>query len=139
MEVNVEQELNTDCKKVWEVITNPDQMKNWFFENIPDFKAEVGFKTEFPVHTGERIFTHLWEIKDVIPGSKIVYDWRYKEYEGIGEVIFKLNDTDSGCNIRVTHSGLDTFSDEIPEFSEESCRGGWNYFIKDRLKNYLNT
>ncbi|MCX2744024.1 SRPBCC domain-containing protein [Mangrovivirga sp. M17] len=138
MDVIVEQKLDSDCKLVWKVITDPNLMRNWFFENIPDFKAEVGFTTEFPVDSGERIFTHLWKIKEVIPGAKIVYEWRYKEYDGIGEVTFELFHSEFGCIIRITHSGLESFTQEIPEFSEESCRGGWNYFIKDRLTNYLN-
>jgi hypothetical protein len=29
------------------------------------------------------------------------------------------------------------FPESIPEFKRESCIGGWNYFINNRLKEYL--
>lgn len=29
------------------------------------------------------------------------------------------------------------FFDNIPEFSRESCEGGWTYLIQGNLKNYL--
>jgi len=32
---------------------------------------------------------------------------------------------------------LEDYPDDIPEFKRESGLGGWNYFIKDRLYNYL--
>ena len=46
---------------LWDAITQLNQMTQWFFENIPDFKPEVGFKTSFIVESGNRQFNHLWE------------------------------------------------------------------------------
>ena len=66
----VEQHFEKTMNVVWKAITEPDQMTKWFFENIPDFKPEVGFKTQFNVQSGERNFFHLWEIIDVDQGKK---------------------------------------------------------------------
>lgn len=33
---------------------------------------------------------------------------------------------------------LESFPQNTPEFKRESCVGRWGYFIKHRLKNYLN-
>ncbi len=30
------------------------------------------------------------------------------------------------------------FFENIPEFSRESCQAGWNYFIKEQLKAFLD-
>ena len=46
-------------------------MIKWFFDNIPEFKPEVGFETQFNVNTGERDFHHVWTITEAIPGQKI--------------------------------------------------------------------
>ncbi|PLX15116.1 MAG: ATPase [Marinilabiliales bacterium] len=134
----VEQAFNLSVIKVWNAITELNQMKQWFFGNIPDFKPELGFYTEFPVQSGERTFTHLWEITEIVPQKKIVYKWRYKEYEGEGKVIFELQEQGNQTILKLTNEGLETFPEEIPEFRRESCEGGWNYFIKERLKIYLN-
>jgi len=45
--VIVEQTFNKDIDSVWKAITRIDQMRKWFFGNIPSFNAEVGFKTQY--------------------------------------------------------------------------------------------
>jgi len=135
--VLVTQKFSVPVQKVWKAITNPDQMKAWFFENIPDFKPEVGFNTRFNVDSGEHHFMHLWEITEVIPGKRIVYNWRYEGYPGNSFVVFELFDEDKRTCLKLSHLGVASFPDDIPEFTRESCLGGWNYFIKNRLKTYL--
>ncbi|WP_338733969.1 SRPBCC family protein [Mangrovimonas cancribranchiae] len=122
---------------VWKAITNHNHMVEWFFHNIPDFKAEVGFKTAFNVKAPSRDFMHLWEIKEVLPEEKIVYNWKYKGFEGDSFVIFKLKEADGNSQLTVTTKVVKDFDDTIPEFKRESCEQGWNYFIKDSLVSYL--
>ena len=75
----VEQAFHVSQETVWKAITEQAQMIKWFFDNIPEFKPEVGFKTQFPVKAGERTFHHLWTITEAIPLQKVVYDWRTKD------------------------------------------------------------
>jgi len=135
--VIVEQILNSSIKEVWSAITNLDEMKQWFFNNIPAFKAEVGFKTQFPVVSVEVTFTHIWEILEVEPGRKIKYHWSYKEFKGEGFVTFELFEEGSQTLLRLTNEGLETFPQDVPEFERDSCIAGWEYFINGMLKNYL--
>ncbi len=134
----IEQTFDSSTSVVWEAISNPNQMRSWFFEQIKDFKPEVGFKTSFAVQVEDRIYTHLWELTEIIPKQKIVYSWKYAEHEGEGIVIFELEEKNSKTLLRLTNLGLETFPKDVPEFSKESCIGGWSYFIKQQLKNYLN-
>lgn len=133
----VEQILNASIYEVWKAITNLEEMKQWFFNNIPAFEAKVGFKTQFPVVSVEDTFTHIWEILEVEPNRKIKYYWSYKEFEGEGKVTFELIDKGSQTLIRLTNEGLESFPQDIPEFERDSCQAGWDYFIKGTLKNYL--
>lgn len=135
----VEQVYNQPINKVWKTITNVAEMRHWFFDNIPDFKPEEGFYTEFNVSTGERNFYHQWEIIEVEPVKKIVYDWSYAEYPGKGTVTFELIETDNKTKLIVVSHGMSSFPQDIPEFKRESCAAGWNYFIKQSLKNYLES
>ena len=50
----VEQEYGVSAEELWRAITERDQMVLWFFDNIPEFRPEEGFTTEFNVSTGER-------------------------------------------------------------------------------------
>lgn len=133
----VEQLFNVSVNDVWAAITKVEEMKKWFFDNIPDFEPQVGFQTSFQVRSGERTFTHLWEIVEVIPNERISYDWRYEEYEGQGLVTFELLKQGNKSLLRLTNQGLESFPNDIPEFARASCQGGWEYFIQQNLKAYL--
>ena len=135
--VIIKQEFPYSLAIVWDAITQHQQMKKWFFEQIPGFKAEVGFKTQFKVQAPSRDFYHLWEVTEVIPLEKIVYNWKYKNLKGDSFVIFELIEKDNTTQLTLTTQVTEDFDDSITEFKRESCAGGWNYFIKERLFNYL--
>lgn len=133
----VEQTFNSPIQVVWDALTKEEQMKQWFFPNIPSFKPEIGFQTEFGVESGNRRFTHLWKIVEVIPCRKITYHWSYKEYEGEGIVSFELFEKDGQTLLRVSNMGMESFPNNIPEFRRESCQSGWEYFIQGNLKSFM--
>ncbi len=135
--VIVEQIFNSSVSEVWEAITNLDQMKQWFFENIEAFKPDIGFETKFNVQTENRNFTHLWKLTDVIPFKKITYNWKYEGYPGDSFVTFELFEQNDHTMLRLTHEVVESFPDDIPEFTRQSGLDGWNYFIKKRLKEYI--
>lgn len=134
----ITQEFNLPASEVWKAITERDQMVQWFFEEIPEFKAEVGFHTTFEIKTENELFLHQWTIVEVVERRRIVYDWSYQGMPGKGIVTFELFDHNGGRLLNLTNTGLDSFPSEKPEFTRESCLGGWEYFIQGRLTNYLN-
>ena len=133
----VEQSFNATIDTVWRSITELDQMKQWYFENIPSFKPEVGFETSFNVRSGERNFMHRWRVTEVVPLKRISYDWKYDSYPGDSYVVFELSEQGGVTTLRLTATVSEDFPDDIPEFKRESCIAGWQYFIKDRLKQYI--
>lgn len=135
--VIVEQTFQVSKKTLWNAITELNQMRQWFFENIEAFEPEIGFKTKFIIENEGRTFPHLWTIKEVELFKKIAYQWKYEGYAGDSEVTFDLIGQKNGIKLKLIHKVLKSFPQNIPEFRRESCLGGWNYFIKDRLKNYL--
>lgn len=135
--IQLEYNFNTDPENLWSALVEVDQMKEWFFDNIPTFKAEVGFVTSFPVKSGDRTFTHLWEIKEVSPQQSITYSWKYKEYPGDALLSIALMPEGEKTKLNLSLKVLEDFPDDIPEFKRESCIGGWNYFMGERLHNFL--
>lgn len=135
----VKQIFYSPIEIVWEAITELEKMHQWYFENIPSFKPEVGFKTQFNIQSGERNFLHKWLVLEVIPNKLIKYNWKYEAYPGDSNVTFELFDENDYTKLILTVDILEDFPEDIPEFKRESCIGGWEYFIKDRLKNYLGS
>lgn len=133
----VEQVFNLSKEKVWRSITDLDEMVKWYFDNIPEFNAEVGFKTQFNVKSGERNFLHKWLVTEVIPKKKIVYNWTYQEYPGSADMIFEIFEENNTVKLQIRVIVIEDFPDDVPEFKRESCIDGWEYFIKGKLKEYL--
>lgn len=135
--VVVEQDFNCTIDRLWSALTDPQEMVQWFFENIPDFRPLVGFHTEFAVHVGEKTFTHQWTVVEAIPKAKISYRWKYQEYPGDSFVHFTIKQLETGCSVTLETQVIEDFSDEVEEFRRASCVQGWQYFLQQRLKNYL--
>ena len=123
---------------VWNAITKQNEMIQWFFKDIPAFNAELGFETSFIVKPNERSFTHRWKVTEVISKHKIVYTWSYDEYDGDGYVVFELVEKEGETQLNFSFAVTEDFPDGIPEFNRESCIGGWNFFLGEQLKAYLN-
>lgn len=135
--VIVNQHFQVDEKVLWKAITDVNEMRLWFFKEIPQFNPEPGFSTEFVIENEGRQFTHLWKIIEVDPVKRIVYDWSYREYPGRGKVIFQIDKLEKGCSLTLINEVTEDFSDDIPEFQRSSCQGGWEYFIQQQLPAYL--
>ncbi|UCH82786.1 MAG: SRPBCC domain-containing protein [Candidatus Latescibacterota bacterium] len=135
----VEQAFDASIDDVWRAITDIDVMRQWYFENIPSFEPEVGFKTQFNVHSGGRDFMHMWEVTAVDPGRMITYNWRYPDYPGDSFVVWELSEQDNITTLKLTVDVREDFPEDIPEFKRESCVEGWSYFIRGCLKEFLAT
>ena len=135
--VVVEQTFNTSIDAVWSAITEIDQMRQWYFENIPSFKPEVGFKTQFNVQSQDRHFLHMWKVTEVVPLKMITYNWKYEGYPGDSFVLFELFNQNNLTKLRLTHQVQESFPEDIPEFSRESGVEGWTFFIRKRLIEFL--
>jgi len=133
----VKQTYNAPIAVVWKAITEKDQMRQWYFEPMTEFKPEVGFETEFDVEFEGQIFPHQWEVTEVVPETRIVYDWRYGGYAGDSSVTWELSETPDGTKLKLTHRGQETFSQDNPAFSREAGEEGWRYLLHESLKAFL--
>jgi uncharacterized protein YndB with AHSA1/START domain len=124
-------------EKVWEALTDKDKMKDWYFE-VSDFKAEVGFEFQFYGESKDKKYLHKCTIVEVEPFRKISYTWSYDGYAGQSLVTFELlNEGINLTRVKLSHSGLDTFPSDNPDFEEKNFKQGWNTILGDLLRNYV--
>ncbi|WP_224490609.1 SRPBCC family protein [Robertkochia flava] len=135
--VIVSQSFSLPGERIWEAITQHREMVQWYFQDIPDFRPEVGFTTSFTVENEGRSFTHTWEVVEATPNKCIAYQWYYKEYPGCSVLRMELLDKEQTTELQVSHLVTADFPSGIPEFQREQCELGWKYFIQDALKQYL--
>lgn len=136
--ITVSATYKVSAEELWEIISNPKLMREWYFEALEDFKSEPGFSTAFCIEHNDKTFTHQWTILTAQPHEILAYDWSYKEYKGLGLVTFKLDEQGDETTLTLTNNVLEDFPDDMEEFTRESCIAGWNYFIKERLAKYLS-
>lgn len=133
----IEQTFKASVERVWKAITDPREMKTWYFD-IPDFEALPGFEFEFMSGPDDtRQYLHKCQVTEVIPGKKLAYTWRYEDYEGNTLVTFELFDDRSLTRLKLTHEGLHTFPQGNPDFSRESFVEGWTWIIGTVLKLHV--
>ena len=130
--------INVSPERVWNAITNRDEMKKWYFD-LAEFKAEVGFEFQFEGGPDDRKYTHLCKIEEIIPGEKLSYSWRYKDYPGESLVTFELFEEGEKTRLRLTHKGIESFGKENPDLAKENFVKGWNEILDKSLKEYLET
>jgi uncharacterized protein YndB with AHSA1/START domain len=131
----VEQVFNAPLDHVWRAITDPAQMKKWYFD-LKKFEAKEGFKFDFTVeHEGFK-YVHLCEVKEVVVHQKLAYSWRYQGHAGDSLVTFELFPEGHLTRLKLTHTGLETFP-PLPSFARKNFESGWNSIIKDQLNKYF--
>ncbi len=122
---------------VWDAITDPARMCRWFFEAIREFRPEPGFETKFDVENDGTVYRHWWNVEEVVPGERIVYRWRYEGVAGDSDVTWELAKTSGGTELTLTHRVREDFPEDDPAFARQSCVGGWEYFLGERLPAFL--
>lgn len=112
-------------------------MKQWYFD-LAEFKPEVGFEFQFYAGDEKKQWLHFCKITDVVPGKKLTYSWKYDCYSGISYVTFELFHEGKGTQLKLTHTGLESFpSEAVAELRKENFAEGWNYIIGTSLKEFI--
>lgn len=131
----IERTFNAPVAKVWNAITDVDEMRQWYFD-LKEFKPVVGFEFEFVVEHERMTYHHLCKVTEVIPQKKIAYTWRYKGHGGDSLVTFELAAAGDKTRLKLTHEGLETFP-KTPAFARENFLKGWTEIIGSELKQFV--
>jgi uncharacterized protein YndB with AHSA1/START domain len=134
--VIIERTYDAPADKVWQAITDKNQMKEWYFD-FEEFKPEVGFEFTWSAGDDKKQWLHAGKIIDVVPGKKISYSWKYPGYAGDSVVTWELFAEGNKTRLKLTHSGLETFPADEPGLKKENFVAGWTGFIGTRLKDYV--
>lgn len=133
--------IDQSVERVWEALTQPEEMRNWYF-NISNFEPIEGeifdFIVSFTDEDGEHNFRHLFKIVRVIPAEKLQHTWEYPGHSGGTSVLtWELFPREESTVVVLTHEGTETFLDEGSKyFTKESFLAGWTDILQ-RFKEYL--
>lgn len=133
----IERTYDAPISRVWKALTDRDEMEKWYFK-LDKFRPEIGFRFQFAGQgaKGEK-YTHLCEIKEVVPHTKLAYSWRYDGFTGDSLLTFELFDEGDKTRLRLTHAGIESFPAGNPDFGKESFKAGWEYITGISLKEFV--
>jgi uncharacterized protein YndB with AHSA1/START domain len=134
----LERTFNAPVEKVWSALTDIDQMKQWYFPQLENFRPEEGFETEFNVHHQGKDFYHVWKVSKVAPLKKISVEWKYRGYPGNSLLTFELFSEGNQTKLVLTHEKIETFDPaKHPELAPKNFLEGWTEFMDKELKEFL--
>ncbi|MGH8100089.1 MAG: SRPBCC family protein [Chthoniobacterales bacterium] len=133
--VVVERTLNAPVAKVWQALTDVDQMRDWYFD-LTEFKPQVGFEFGFVVEHENNTYDHRCKVTEVAPQRKIAYSWRYEGHEGNSVVTIELSPDGDKTRLKLTHTGLETFPN-TSAFARENFEKGWTAIIGTELNQFV--
>jgi len=131
----IERTLNAPVAKVWQALTDVDQMRQWYFD-LKEFKPEVGFEFGFVVEHEGNTYDHRCKVTEAIPERKIAYTWRYKGEQGDSLVTVELFPDGNKTRLKLTHTGIETFP-KTPAYARKNFEAGWTTIIGTELKQFV--
>ena len=136
--VHSSQFINAPAGTVWQALTEPSQMKEWYFD-IPDFELRTGASFNFYEPGTMRKYHHRCTVKEIVACRKLVHSWAYPLHSA-GEtlLVWELTETAHGTEVKITHSALENIASAGDEFSSASCQAGWDEILAS-LKNFVET
>jgi len=123
---------------VWNALTDSTEMKAWYFD-LPGFTPEVGYEFTFSGGTEEKSYLHLCRVTEVAEQKILTYSWRYDGYAGNSFVTWELFGEEDRTRVKLTHTGLETFPADNPDFDKKNFLQGWTDIITKSLKQYVET
>lgn len=134
-----ERVYNASAERIWEALTDPSQMKQWYFD-LPGFRAEPGYRFQFEAGPPGKDYLHLCEVKEAAPNKRLAYSWRYDGYPGDSLVRFELMKEGDKTRLRLTHSGLESFqAAQNPDLDAKNFEMGWTSILDGALAGFLES
>ncbi len=123
--LKIAREINAPVARVWQALTDAEDLKQWL-PFLSDFKAEVGFKTQFMLgRDPDHRYKHLLEVTEAVERKKLTYSWRYDGYVGNSLVSFELFPDGEKTRLELTHVITEPFPADNPDFQSSGFTEGW--------------
>lgn len=124
---------------LWQVITQKEHLKHWYFDFAEDWQLKVGASFEWLAGPPDgQQWQHKGEILEILEHKKLSHSWEYPGYSGTSVVTWELTAVDD------THTRLDfchyfkvPFDPTVPELGIENFVAGWNDILNTGLVEYL--
>lgn len=136
----IERVYNVSQKKLWEALTNREQLKKWYFDFPPEFKLVQGQEFEWVAKDHDnKQWLHRGKMLEIIPGKKLVHTWEYPGYSGSSTLTWELSVVDEKTTkLRLRHQFDVPFDATVNALKRENFNAGWGHILDTSLPEFLN-
>lgn len=130
---------NTSIEILWQVITEREHLKQWYFDFAEDWQLNVGQIFEWSAgDTESKQWLHRGVMLEIIPNQKLVHSWEYPGYSGTSVVTWELHPVDENTTeLHFSHVFTIPFDVNEPAFKRENFEMGWNHILNISLVEYV--
>lgn len=131
--------FNVSSALLWEVLTNKEHLKQWYFDFADDWKLEIGNQFDWKATSPDCVeWLHRGKMLEIITGKKISHTWEYPGYKGSSVVTWELDAINSDTTrLILTHEFIIPFDTAVEALRRENFVEGWTAIIHTSLKEYL--
>ena len=140
LSLEIKRFINSPRERVYAAWTDPAELQCWFgpeevrtIKIAADVRVGGKYRWDLVKQDGEE-WACLGEYRELIPGRKIVFTWKWDDDEAWKNhdsvVTVELSDRDGGTEVKLTHEKLPS------EESRDRHNEGWNSVL-DRLEKFL--
>ena len=130
---------NAPAETLWQVITEREHLKQWYFDFAEDWQLKVGQTFEwYAGDTENKQWLHRGVMLEIIPNQKLVHSWEYPGYSGTSVVTWELHHVDENTTeLHFSHVFTIPFDVTEPAFKRENFEMGWNHILNISLVEYV--
>lgn len=119
-------------ERVWEAVTNPEQVAQWFVPNLPGAQMTRDDSGKVTIHMGE-MGIDVFQLELVNPPREAALR-SVPERQII--TTYRLDEEQAGTRVTVTMSGFEALPEDAREDRLDQIRAGWEKTLEN-LKAYL--
>lgn len=129
---------NIPVQLLWEVITQKEHLKHWYFDFKEDWRLEQGTSFEWLAgHLDGVQWKHRGKMLEIVEYKKLSHTWEYPGYSGTSIVTWELTALDADhTRLDFTHYFKVPFDPTVPELGRENFVAGWKEILNSILVDY---
>lgn len=135
--IQISAKINAPIEKVWEAITKPSLLKQWFAAIDLD-ELQDGDTFTFLEMFGDQQMLHECLILEMDEPNLFRHTWAYADLSQASSTVnWDLEKDGNQTEVIITHESIHQVALDLPDLTPERLTGFWEVSLNQNLKKFL--
>ena len=135
--IQISTKINAPIDLVWDAITNPDVMRQWFV-GVDRSEIQDGDTYKFIEMFGDEQLLHECLILEMDEPSRLRHTWSYPDLsQASSTVTWNLEKQGNQTEVLLTHEGIHRLTSDLPDLTDQRLMSFWDNALNQHLKKFL--